>query len=96
LHCLIEGLHRPFGIERIALEVKAQDLALIRLIREDRRGQERLSGLKTVHLVMRRAWLLGPVWRDSTWGLGFLYRIGTPTGRQKGLASDGIKLAGHG
>jgi hypothetical protein len=69
LHCLFEGLRRPFGIERIAVEVKAQDLALIRLTREDRRGRERLRGLKTVRLVVRRALLLGPVWRDSTWGL---------------------------
>jgi len=36
LHNLVECLRRPLGVERISIELKAQDFALIGLIREGR------------------------------------------------------------
>jgi hypothetical protein len=39
LHGLFKSLHRPLGNERIAIELKAQGLALIGLIGEGLRGR---------------------------------------------------------
>ena len=51
------------------------------LIREGRRGGERLRGLKAVGLVVYGVLLLGPVLRDRARRLGFLDRLGPRAGR---------------
>jgi hypothetical protein len=51
LHGFVERLHRLLGVQRIAEEVEALDLALVRLIRKRRRGRlgvgrrERIFGI---------------------------------------------------
>jgi len=72
---VFEALHRPFRVERVAVEVKSSSFTLFRLVLESCRGGIRIRTIEHVRFVVFVLLLFRPVFRRFMGRLGVLNGI---------------------